>query len=96
MKIKTEHYVSLKDALQAVASQIPALAASIREDGKYKDFDKRLRWDCLWAAQRDGSLDRDFVVKVLYTYMDDTHIDTALKHVMAEIAIPETAAVPAF
>jgi hypothetical protein len=42
-----------------------------------KDLDKRYRWDLLWAA-----VSFDWVNHYLYGYLDDNHIDTALKAIV--------------
>lgn len=36
--------------------------------------DKRYRWDCLWAAKLSA-----WVCSTLYPYLNDEHIDTALR-----------------
>lgn len=45
------------------------------------DIEKRFRWDCFWASKikiGDGiGIDGDIN---LYAYMNDDHIDTALKN----------------
>ncbi len=42
-----------------------------------KDLDKRYRWDLLHASR--------FPVTNLYSYMNDTHIDTALRSIVPPI-----------
>jgi hypothetical protein len=43
------------------------------------DLDKRFRWDLLWMA--DGATRRAWFDRV-YTYANDTHIDTALRSIV--------------
>jgi hypothetical protein len=50
--------------------------------------EKRLRWDFLYTTP--GS---QWVSDNLYPYLDDTHIDTALKSIVAEIERSQPAAV---
>ena len=67
-----------------------AIQTAIKESGKsisdfrsaYQDAglsEKRLRWDILWSVPADvrKNLFTDF-----YHYLDDTHIDTALRKIV--------------
>lgn len=51
-------------------------------EGKSKDIEKRLRWDCLYAAGLTP-----FICDNLYSYLNDDHIDTALKNIIKELGI---------
>lgn len=69
MKIKPEHFAYLKTAICAdsTAPTLPEyLARGLSE--------KRWRWDLLYRA----GLSR-WICDNLYSYLDDTHIDTALR-----------------
>lgn len=49
-----------------------------------KDLDKRYRWDLFYAGTAgDWSL-----VTAIYTYANDTHLDTALRSIVAPLATP--------
>ncbi len=50
----------------------------VAKEVNVKDIDKRFRWDLFWAAKNTSPGMGDFI-DVLYAYVDDTHIDTALK-----------------
>ena len=82
MKIKYEHFMHMQSEIDKVVHLIPdlqdAIAADIRVGcGKVKNADKRLRWDLLFKA----GLTR-WICDNLYSYCDDTHIDTALRTMM--------------
>ena len=78
MKILPEHYKHMESAIASIAGQIPFIVKSVRTDGKYKDFDKRVRWDIWYHAGLTK-----FACDVLYQYCDDTHIDTALRKIVS-------------
>jgi hypothetical protein len=44
---------------------------------------KRWRWDLLWRAKRVGFLPDRFIEDTIYSYANDDHIDTALRHITA-------------
>jgi hypothetical protein len=72
--MKAEHYEALAAALQPVfAKHSPA---SYRAAGL---SEKRFRWDALWAIQRS-----EWVCRELYPYLNDDHIDSALKQMVEE------------
>ena len=81
MKVKPEHYEHMRDAIQAVAHRIPATKEAIASDSRVKDAAKRLRWDMCYMAGLNK-----WICDNLYSYMDDTHIDTALRRIMSEIS----------
>jgi hypothetical protein len=75
MKIKPEHLKVLKEAIQSLDT--PERRQLYRE-GKFplahrvKDLDLRYRWDLLYASRFD-------IGPSFYEYMNDEHIDTALR-----------------
>jgi len=91
LKIKDAHYKTLKAALTKVATKHPQRkqwGGSMRGwlnfyKGK-RLSEKRARWDLLWAATRD-TLPPNFVVDTLYPYMNDDHIDSALRAIVVEM-----------
>ena len=69
MKIKPEDYEHLKKAIAPLDTE------ELRK--QYKDAglsDKRYRWDLSYKANLTK-----FICDTLYPYMNDVHIDTALK-----------------
>jgi hypothetical protein len=82
MKMKPEHFAHMKLAMTSPLIDIDAMRGVIAADRKVKDADKRLRWDMLYAA----GLGR-WICDNLYSYMDDTHIDTALRTIMKDMHV---------
>lgn len=78
MKITQEHYEAMREAMRPLGMVIPDHRQWLYGQPKVKDVEKRLRWDLLYASRYDG-------VKDLYTYLNDDHIDTALRKIVAEI-----------
>ena len=84
MKIRPEHYVHLRDAIAALGVDLLQKHREfIVDEGRAKDIDKRLRWDALYMAKLTP-----FLCANVYPYADDTHVDTALRKIMAEIVKP--------
>ena len=81
MKMKLEHYDFMKDAMQRNAEYIPQYRAHIIAEGKAKDVEKRLRWDLVYLSGLSH-----WICDNLYSYLDDTHIDTALRYIMSDFA----------
>jgi hypothetical protein len=76
MKIKPEHVAHMRAAIVPILPSIPS-EATLRNDPRVKDAAKRRRWDALYAA----GLSR-WVSDNIYSYADDTHIDTALRAIV--------------
>lgn len=92
MKIRPEHYAHMKQAIAAVADQIPDMRVRIANDPrvKYRNFEwnafvhhaeRRLRWDLSYKAGLT-----QYICDNVYPYANDTHLDTALRSIMREIA----------
>ncbi len=86
MKMKPEHYEALKKAMRPIVKSKtwPDHLVFIKTETKAKDPEKRARWDALFASRT--KLPPHFINDVLYAYLDDTHIDTALKSIMRELS----------
>lgn len=84
MKINDEHYHILFNAFESIASKIEDHKQVVIKENRAKDIDKRVRWDALFALSRTSALPESFIT-TLYTYLNDTHIDTALRKVMREL-----------
>jgi hypothetical protein len=79
MKIRKEHYDHLKNYMRVTYAQ------NIEAINTYENLGlspKRLRWDILWGAVRS-----QWICTNLYPYLDDEHIDTALRNIMCELAV---------
>uniref|UniRef100_A0A6H1ZZ98 Uncharacterized protein n=1 Tax=viral metagenome TaxID=1070528 RepID=A0A6H1ZZ98_9ZZZZ len=69
LKIKKEHYITMAKAID------PHVTSETRQVYRDKGLSKkRFRWDMLWKS--------GFDVSPLYDYLNDNHIDTALKHIV--------------
>ena len=80
MKIKPDHLKRLREAISAVdtpARRAKYLAGDFPRSDAVKDIDRRYRWDALYDA-----LPAAWVCDYLYPYMNDTHIDTALRAIV--------------
>lgn len=87
MKIKPEHLQILSDALNVVKEKFPELTLQYYIDNKIgKDHSLRWRWDMFNAAMKfapesftHGGIGGQLI---LYSYMNDSHIDTALRKLL--------------
>lgn len=84
MKMTSAHYDYLKQAMQSQAHRIPDHRERIKDDPRIKDLEKRIRWD--WMG---GSVSSGWICDNLYHYLNDTHIDTALRSIVKEIEVPQ-------
>lgn len=83
MKIKPEHYEVIRTAIDALPKdKLSKHKEALKGDARVKDIDKRFRWDCL-----DVAVKAVWICDNLYSYMDDTHIDTALRAVVKDLGI---------
>jgi hypothetical protein len=80
MKMTLEHFHYLQDAMSINAQYIPQYRAHIIAEGKAKDVEKRLRWDVLYLSGLSK-----WICDNLYSYLNDEHIDTALRAIMKKI-----------
>jgi hypothetical protein len=81
MKIKTEHYEAIKASIhKAAIAEHRAFLKSPANPRPAKDLEKRLRWDLLHCFKGAA-----WVCSELYPYLNDTHIDTALRSVVSEL-----------
>lgn len=79
LKIRDEHFDTIADAIDALArTNPPAWDAHLASDLS----DKRKRWDAMWAARLGGDSSR-WICDNLYDYLNDDHIDSALRKIMA-------------
>ena len=77
MKMTKEHYNRIKTAIASIPREL-ALEHKSKELGKDKAM--RFRWDMFIAAKLST-----FASDELYQYLNDDHIDTALKSVIKEL-----------
>lgn len=79
MKMTPEHYAKLEAGCKAVIAAHPDIAATYAKAGLTP---KRRNWDILDAATIDGVTGSQWVCS-LYSYLNDDHVDTALRRIMA-------------
>ncbi len=71
MKMKTEHFEQLRALINSAPNPVYAAPVS----------DKRQRWDKLWAIPYRAR-ELWFRENEIYSYLDDSHIDTALRRIV--------------
>lgn len=76
MKITDNDLSTLRGFIEPVMQRVPV---SEYRAANPTFSDKRIRWDYFHAA---GQPALRFLCDVLYKYMNDTHIDTALKSIV--------------
>lgn len=75
MKMKSEDFSYLKNIVER---KVAALGPAHRDEYKREGHShKRYRWDILWLCKMN-----DFVCNTLYRYLNDDHIDTALRSIL--------------
>lgn len=84
MKIESGHYEKLKKLVSATATKerLAEHRAALVEYGKCQDVEMRIRWDAFYCIPHEH---RRLLCQELYNYLDDDHIDTALKKIIKEI-----------
>ena len=75
MKIKPEHLEHLR---QLVTPHDTPEARKLAIEQGHNNM--RYRWDCLWAAKQSR-----WVCDNLYPYINDDHIDTALRRIIPDL-----------
>ena len=85
LKINQYHLDILQGAISDLLSERPDLI-NLYETGQFKgsdrvkDLNKRFRWDLLTCA-----IGPSWICNNLYSYLDDRHIDSALRKIVPTI-----------
>jgi hypothetical protein len=82
MKIKKEHYEALEAAIRGKHEEMISTGKDAYQS--YLNFghtNKRIAWDLLNASGMTP-----FVCNTLYSYLNDTHIDTAVLDIWKKIS----------
>lgn len=75
MKMLKEHYEELAKVVKAQDTP------ENRKEYKRRQLSNmRYRWDCLWRAKQER-----FMTETLYQYLNDDHIDTALRKIVPDL-----------
>lgn len=77
MKIKPEHFNKLSKMINGLPEK-PVL----KDYKEARLSNTRFRWDFFWLANQNNKEDMRCLVKEMYEYMNDDHIDTALKKIV--------------
>lgn len=78
MKMNRDHYEELEVAIKKVIEQNSGMMGAYEEQGLSM---KRYRWDLLWIAARSGLIQLSECCDKWYKYLNDEHIDTALRKI---------------
>ena len=76
MKIKKEHFLKIKSDIDNFLKNRPELKIRYKNEKLSKE---RFAWDIFWAC-----IDVFFAQKVLYQYLNDSHIETALFKIIGD------------
>lgn len=91
MKIAPEHFQTLQSVLaQADKPEFRQqyLDGNFPNADKCRDLDKRYRHDLLyWCQYRAGLLPEYWLAETLYSYLNDDHIDTALRKLVPPLGV---------
>jgi len=83
MKMSDTDYNYLQEKLSTLVQnkkeKVLAHKEALASDTRVKDLGMRFRWDLLWAAKVD--------LNAMYVYLNDSHIDTALKAIVKELEL---------
>ena len=90
LKIKEHHYVYIMECMKARVNELGPqrlveYTAMLRNDMRVNDAQKRLRWDLFRASIANTNLAA--LYNDLYEYMNDTHIDNALRRIMDDLGL---------
>jgi hypothetical protein len=85
MKITKEHYTHLHNTIQERIEKLGGVVIyeyreKLKNDKRVKNLETRFNWDMFYACKLAG-----YACNYLYTYLNDNHIDTALKSIMRDI-----------
>lgn len=82
MKMKQEHYDYIKSIFERLDKEktVAIIFEAVQNNPKVKDMQTGKAW-----ALYNGFIPLEFTCKTLYKYLNDTHIDTAIKHICKEL-----------
>jgi len=85
MKIKAEHYATLKSMLSQYSHDNREALLAHKALKLGKDPERRFRWDLFTFARRSGA--EKIVMDDIYRYANDNHLDTALRAIVRELGL---------
>lgn len=84
MKMSQESYSNMVSVFTQHAGKIKEYAPKLKASGKYKDFERRLAWDCLNAFIGSAAICDTYYNK---EGLNDDHITTAGKKALKQTGI---------
>lgn len=93
MKIKPEHYEQLKKLILAAVEKlgkdkILLHQETLKKSDQVKNPKRRFHWDLLYCSHVD-KVKRGLLIKEIYEYANDWHIETALFKIGKELDLWE-------
>jgi len=80
LKITKEHYEKMRAACEEVLAKYPVITVDTYEAQGLSHM--RFNWDVFHSAKIDGVSSTKWACDNLYSYLDDTHINSALAVIM--------------
>jgi hypothetical protein len=84
MKIKPSHYAAIKNAFITLAPVASSHFDKLLLDKRVKNIGMRFRWDLFYMCLSLPETPRNLMSEI-YSYANDSHIDTALIKIMKEL-----------
>lgn len=81
MKMKQEHYKAIEQAMKNKEKECSGLRELYQQNGLTK---LRFGWDLLHRVSIGGVASTKYICDVLYIYLNDAHIDTAINKIVGE------------
>jgi hypothetical protein len=78
MRITKEDYAKLKKLVDVVLEKEPTAKAEYIADGKSQTY---FCWDVYHKVSSQATVTEKFWLHDLYSYLNDDHLETALKHI---------------
>lgn len=92
MKMTQQHFAEMQEAVHRVLKENPGVFDEYKRAGL---SDKRLRWDVLRTAKTVGGMPEvRWICDVCYPYLNDDHIDTALRQCVSNYQALQARAQP--
>lgn len=91
MKMQPEHLEVLRKAIQPLDTDLRRnqyRRGDFPHSARVRDLSKRYRWDLLHASRLKLGDGKGMSGLPVYGYLDDTHIDTALRSIVPDITKP--------
>lgn len=88
MKMTQLHYNTLKNYIKemvdGLGDELSIYVKNMRKLNTNRDVEKIIRWNLYHGVRLDKQTE---LTKQLYEYLNDNHIDTALKRIMTELGV---------